>query len=198
MAITACGGSTADIPGGPGRIDGPGTDVPSQVPPITNTPPPEQREHDARFIGLWIVDQPFHAAYERTFYHFESDGRLVTGSSFPTNCASHLTEHCVTGTVANCQKSPGSGQPCTSTITCVFGDEWFSKNGMLGIVGKCSDLSPRTIWIHFGKDASLNTQPGGANGAVLHSVNGDTNWSHDNWEWAFRKCPTGTTEATCL
>jgi hypothetical protein len=192
----ACGGAVTDgaipgDPGGPSQSDGP-----AQVPPVKGPPPPvEAREHDPRFVGLWIVEQPYHALYESTFYRFDADGTLHTGSSDPSDCVGHLARHCVTGSVANCRPKRDEGH-CTGTLTCVFGREWFSKNGMLGIVGNCSDLNPRTIWIHFGKDASLNTVPGGS-GGFLHSVEGSIEWSHDNWDWAFRKCPAGTTEATC-
>src|SRR5687767_10090545 len=72
-------------------------------PPID---PPVPREHDARFIGLWAVEQPLHAAYEVTYYDFGSDGSLRAVVSEPADCTGHLGEHCVTGSVADCVPPP--------------------------------------------------------------------------------------------
>jgi hypothetical protein len=156
--------------------------------------PPPAREHDDRFVGLWALTQPYHALYEQTHYWFHADGQLITGGSEPADCTGHLSEHCVTGSVANCV--PPAGQfRCTSTLTCVFGSEWFSlDSATLVIAGDCSDGLSRPITLAFNPDASMNSEFG-AN-AMLVSVGGDANWSHDNWDWAFQSCPDGV-EATC-
>ena len=44
----------------------PGDDPPGGDPPETN----------ARFVGEWMVDQPFHATYEASWYFFHDDGEL--------------------------------------------------------------------------------------------------------------------------
>ena len=200
----ACGGltesETADpsAPGDPAKTAQPS---PPAQPPSTSTAPapsaptPTVKEHHERFVGLWIVEQPSHALYEATFYEFVKDGTLRTGRSDPAGCTGHLSEHCVTGSVANCEKNQTA--TCVGTISCVFGKEWYSlDSATLIIVGTCSDGVARDIRIAFAKDASSNTEFGGS-GATLVSVDGDTKWSHDNWDWAFRRCPAGTTEVTC-
>jgi hypothetical protein len=156
--------------------------------------PGNSGEHDARFVGLWAVTQPYHAAYEQTLYWFHSDGTIETGPSQPDDCTGHLSRHCVTGSVINCV--PASGQDtCQSDRTCVFGSEWYSRGAnRLVIVGECSDGVSRPIELTFNSDSSTNAS-GGAN-ATLVSVGGDAGWSHDNWDWAFVKCPDGV-EATC-
>lgn len=149
-------------------------------------PPAEPREHDLRFVGLWAVEQPFHAAYEITYYDFGSDGALHPVVSDPADCLGHLSEHCVTGSVARGETS------------CVFGSEWFSRgSSKLVIIGDCSDDVAREIEIEMAADASSNSSWGGAGGTLV-SVGGASGWIHDNWDWAFRKCPAGTDPTTCL
>lgn len=158
-------------------------------------PLPEEREHDPRFIGWWIVEQPTHALYEATYYDFRSDGALVVGSSIPDDCSGHLARHCVTGSVANCIPRE-TGTSCQSELTCVFGDEWWSLDAnRLVILGSCSDGRARQILIEMNSDASSNSSWGGAGGRLI-SVDGERDWTHDNWDWAFRSCPTGPTSCT--
>ncbi len=156
---------------------------------------PEVPEHADRFVGLWAVTQPYHALYEQTHYWFRADGRLDVGASIPDDCTGHLGRHCVTGSVANCvPESPAQGS-CTSDLTCVFGSQWYSLDAStLVIIGDCSDGLARPIRFAFNPDSSGNAGFG-AN-ATLISVAGDSNWSHDNWEWAFQKCTDGN-EETC-
>ena len=150
-------------------------------------PGPVEREHDPRFHGWWIVEQPFHAAYESTLYEFRPDGELRLGASLPPNCTGHLEANCVTGTVANCTPAPPNDR-CESELVCVFGDQWWSKSSRhLVILGECTDGRAREIEIELAADASSNTEFGGAGGTLL-VVDGETGWSHNNWEWAFRKC----------
>ena len=165
--------------------------------PDPEPPPPEEREHHARFIGLWAVEQPTHAAYEVTYYQLAADGTLVTGVSDPADCLGHLSEHCVTGSVARCLPEAPSDR-CSAELTCVFGDEWWSRGAdTLVIRGDCSDAIPRDITIQLAADASANTEWGGAGGTLV-SVGGEAAWSHDNWPWAFRKCPPGTDPTRCV
>jgi hypothetical protein len=163
--------------------------------PGPDEPGPE--EHDARFVGLWAVEQPTHALYEVTYYDFAADGALAAVSSDPASCGGHLSQHCVTGSVANCvPRVPG--ERCEAALTCVFGDRWSSRSSsVLVIAGACSDGVARDIAIELAADSSSNTGWGGAGGTLL-SVGGETSWSHDNWPWAFRKCPAGTDPATCV
>ncbi|MBA3453390.1 MAG: hypothetical protein H0T42_09895 [Deltaproteobacteria bacterium] len=167
---------------------------PADPPPID---PPVPREHDARFVGLWAVEQPLHALYEVTYYAFGSDGTLHAVVSDPADCGGHLREHCVTGSVANCVPTEPQSR-CTGAITCVFGGEWFSRgSSTLVIVGDCSDDTAREIVIEMAADASSNTGWGGA-GGTLTSVGGSDGWSHDNWDWSFRKCRAGSVPTTCV
>ena len=157
-------------------------------------PSPIPTGHDARFVGLWAVTQPYHALYEQTHYWFNASGSLVAGASEPAGCTGHLSEHCVTGSVANCKPVPPE-TTCTATVTCVFGNAWGSIDAAtLVIAGDCSDGVVRPITLAFNPDSSMNAGFG-AN-ATIASVDGDPNWYHDNWEWAFQKCPDGV-EATC-
>lgn len=180
-ALLLAGCTNAATGGGPGSDPDP-------------DPDPDPREHDARFVGLWAVTQPYHALYEQTHYWFHADGTLVTGASIPDDCSGHLSEHCVTGSVANCVPEPGQGR-CSAELTCVFGSEWHSLDpATLVIVGDCSDAVARPIVLAFDPDSSGNAGLG-ANATIV-SVAGDPSWSHDNWDWAFQKCPDGI-EATC-
>jgi hypothetical protein len=156
----------------------------------------EDGDHDARFIGLWAVEQPHHALYEVTYYRLRRDGSMRALASEPSNCTGHLRRHCVTGSVARCVHGPEM-DPCTSDTTCVFGDEWHSRgSSTLVIAGACSDQVARDIVIEVAADASSNASFGGAGGTLV-SVGDATDWSHDNFEWAFRKCLPGSDLASC-
>lgn len=156
----------------------------------------EPREHHARFVGLWAVEQPNHALYEVTYYDLAADGAIAIGPSEPSDCSGHLERHCVTGSVARCVPAPDQGL-CLDDLTCVFGTSWWSRGAdELVILGACSDGVAREIAIQLAADASSNTGWGGAGGTLV-SVGGEDGWSHDNWEWAFRKCPPGTGATDC-
>ena len=156
-----------------------GTNPPNDPP----NDPPATREHDERFIGVWAVEQPLHALYEVTYYAFDADGSLHDLASEPANCSGHLSKHCVTGSVASGETS------------CVFGDEWFSRgSSKLVVVGACSDQVDREIVIEMAADASSNTGFGGAGGTLI-SVGGEAGWTHDNFDWAFRRCTSSDLSA---
>jgi hypothetical protein len=183
LAILVLAGCT-NVASGPGE------------PPVIE-PPAEPREHDARFVGLWAVEQPFHALYEVTHYDFGGDGSLRAVVSDPADCSGHLSQHCVTGSVASCLPTPETPR-CAGEITCVFGDQWFSRGAStLVVVGDCSDATAREIVIAMAADPASNTRWGGAGGTLV-TVGGEAGWSHDNWDWAFRKCQTGTDPTSCL
>jgi len=151
-----------------------GADAPPGVPEEPAPPAPEL--HDARFVGLWLVEQPFHALYEATFYELGADGAVREGPSDPAGCAAHLGEHCVTGSVAD----------AATGTSCVFGERWRSLDpATLVVRGACDDGRARDIVLAFDPDPSGNAESAGV---VLASVGGETTWAHDNWEWSFRKC----------
>jgi hypothetical protein len=179
LSLTACKGTLPPYQGTP--------DVPNEEQPEADTDAPTTTaQHDARFVGLWAVEQPFHAAYEITYYDFQADGTLVVGDSWPENCAGHLDSHCVTGSVADCVSEPDT-MWCEAETTCVFGDSWRSEDDQtLVIQGHCSDDVTRDIVLEFNSDSSQNASFGA--GATLLTVDGEVTWSHNSWEWAFRKC----------
>ena len=180
ILLWACVAACASEPGDGGDGDGDG---------------PVEHGHDPRFVGLWVVAQPFHALYEQTYYRFEADGALITGASIPADCTGHLDPHCVTGSVANCVPAP-DGSRCSADLTCVFGATWHSLDATTVVIaGDCSDERARDIQLRLAADAAIETEIGGD--ATVLAVGGEAGWSHDNWEWTFRKCPAGTDESTC-
>jgi hypothetical protein len=154
-------------------------------------------EHAARFIGLWAVEQPFHALYEVTYYGLAADGVVTIGPSEPADCSGHLERHCVTGSVARCTPTPPQ-DTCQGTPTCLFGDRWRSTSDRIVVLaGVCSDGVARDIAIELDAATGDDSDWNGA-GATVLTVGGETGWSHDNWTWSFRKCPPGTAPATCF
>lgn len=159
-------------------------------------PDPPVREHHARFVGLWAVEQPTHALYEVTYYDLRADGTVGVGPSVPADCTGHLERHCVTGSVARCVPAQ-PGERCEADLTCTFGETWWSLGAnRLVIVGDCADGVAREIAIDLRDDASANSEWSGAGGTLV-TVGGEAGWSHDNWEWGFRKCPAGTGPDDC-
>ena len=151
-------------------------------------------ERAPELVGLWVVEQPFHALYERTFYRLDADGAVAIGPSEPADCTGHLARHCVTGSVANClPRFPE--ETCVGTPTCVFGARWRSAGPRVMILdGVCDDGVARPIALQL--SAAAVGDPDGGLVTVL-TVGGEPGWSHDNWVWSFRKCPPGTTPETC-
>ena len=176
LAVAACSGGSGAPP-----VDAANPDAPAG-------------EQAARFVGLWAVEQPNHALYEVTYYRFDADGAVTIGPSDPSDCSGHLERHCVTGSVARCLPTPPE-QSCRGTPTCVFGDRWHSDR-VLVIAGVCDDHLARDIAVELAADPTHDADWGGAGGTVL-TVGDDPAWAHDNWDWAFRKCPAGTTPANC-
>jgi hypothetical protein len=140
-------------------------------------PTPPARDHDARFVGTWIVDQPTHALSETTTYALDADGALRVVSSDPADCSGHLARHGVTGSVG--KGCGGQDQRCTPALSCVFGKRWYSLDvRTLVIVGDCSDGQARDLRFDVGPDAAE-----GYVDVELVSVGGETDWGHDNWPW---------------
>lgn len=142
------------------------------------------RTLDERFVGRWLVDQPYHAGYEATFYELFGDGTLRMGSNESDGCKPTVRDPCVTGWV---------GTPDFS-IACTFGQKWYSEDtNTLAIWSECSDGKPRYVRLGFpsltGRDAEIEPK-------VL-SVGGAIGWSHNSFEWRFCKCPLGTDEVSC-
>ena len=190
-ATTTLAAMVAACSGGGGGPSTPATDATSAIDAAV------AGAHAARFVGLWAVEQPNHALYEVTYYRLADTGAVTIGPSDPPDCGTHLERHCVTGSVARCTPAPPQDS-CLGTPTCVFGDRWSSQGDRtLVIAGVCSDQVARDVVIQLPADASHAAQWGGA-GATVLTVGGEPGWAHDNWSWAFRKCPPGTSAQTCI
>lgn len=180
LFVTACKGTLPPY-------EAPQDSDTEQVQDVDTDTEEQTAQHDARFVGLWAVEQPFHAAYEVTYYDFQADGTLVVGDSYPSNCLGHLDPTCVTGSVANCVSEPTT-MWCETDLTCVFGERWRSEDSQtLVIEGLCSDDVVRDIVLELDRDSSQNSEFA-MEPTTLLSVGGQTDWSHNNWDWAFRKC----------
>ncbi len=127
------------------------------------------------FVGGWLIDQPFHAAYEASYYRFEADGRITVVASSPADCLGHLERFCETGHV-----SPPDG-----SILCRFGGgTWEEVNPLeLAITNTCDDGVERTVLLDF---TTFDGEAGGAPDIV--EVDGRKGWRHTSWEWFFRRC----------
>ena len=135
------------------------------------------QNHNQRFVGLWMIDQPTHATYEATFYDLRPDGAVSVVHSI--DLGGHLAVLGEVGAVMN-----PSGQ-----VVCTFGDRWHSKDdAILVLNGDCSDRSAREIALFFSSAASRNAV--GAQVAI-ETVGGETGWNHPGFPWAFRHCPDG-------
>lgn len=141
-------------------------------------PNDRELERDLRFVGVWMVEQPYHAAYEGSVYDFLSDGTLRISETFTVD---DLGEDYVTGAVTD----PQSG------IRCVFAHRWYSTDAStLVIDGNCTDGKYREIALGFADEHS-----GTDSDVVVVSVGGEDGWSHDDWRWRWRRCDS---LASCL
>ena len=136
--------------------------------------PQDTREHDARFVGDWAVDQPYHALYEGTVYAFDRDGELRVVESVTLGAPA---DDYVTGTVSDASR----------TVRCTFGDRWHSlDDATLVVASACDDGGQREVTLGFSADAAGNAVDAGVE---VVAVDGETGWFHDDFEWRWRKCP---------
>jgi hypothetical protein len=136
-------------------------------------PSPERNE---RFVGTWIVEQPYHALYEATVYQLRADGTVELGATYTAN---ELAPDYVTGSVAD----PKSG------VACRFAGSWYSVDeATLVVDGNCSDGRYREIVLGFADTPEQNTVDADV---VVLSVGGEDGWLHDDWTWRWRRCDAG-------
>lgn len=139
----------------------------------------DPRETSDRFAGEWMVDQPFHALYEASWYFFHDGGQVE-----------HLRDCSFGGEVPT-----GVVSDASDSLRCQFGDRWSAPDAdTLVIDGACSDGRPREIVLGFPADTTANAV--GQSAIEVISVGGDHGWAHSQWEWAWQKCAdTGCTPA---
>jgi hypothetical protein len=125
-----------------------------------------------------MVDQPFHALYEASWYRFDDDGVLGHEGTCTVGSPAVGFE---TGFVR------GQGD-----LVCTFGERWSSPDHeTLLIEGECSDGLVRDIELGFPADSAANSQGGQTQVEVL-SVGGDEGWEHGFPEWRWLKCLDST------
>lgn len=169
------GSEVGDATGGPevsAEPDGPdgadGADATDVAVPVDAAEP-------GFFGGGWIIDQPFHALYEASFYRLEPDGRVALIASTPSGCMGHLERFCETGHVS----------PPTEGILCRFGGgTWAEREPLeLSITTTCDDGQTRTVVLDFSRfDPELGGVP------KILEVSGQKGWRHASWDWFFRRC----------
>ncbi len=125
-----------------------------------------------RFAGEWMVEQPFHAGYEASWYLFHESGQL---------------EH-----LRDCVGRAGFVSNASDSIRCQFGDRWSAEDGdTLVIDGACSDALGREMVLGFPADTNANAV--GQSAVEVVSVGGEDGW-HFEWDWVWQKCG----DASCV
>jgi hypothetical protein len=132
-----------------------------------------------RFVGEWMIDQPFHALYEASWYRFHDSGELE-----------HLRDCSFGGPVPTGFVSDGG------SLTCEFGARWSaSELTTLVIAGACSDGRERDIVLGFPSDTTGNAT--GQTAIDVISVGGETGWGHFTFDWMWTKCGDCTPQLSC-
>ncbi len=148
-------------------------------------PDPTTPETDPRFLGEWMVDQPYHALYEASWYDFQEDGVL----QHVRDCS--LGDEVPTGVVSD---------PTRST-RCFFGERWSAPDSVtLVIAGTCSDERARDIVLAFPADTTANATGQPLVDVVM--VGGEDGWGHFSWDWVWQRCgaescPPTFTDVAC-
>lgn len=124
-----------------------------------------------RFVGEWMIDQPFHATYEASWYLFHDSGELE-----------HLRDCAFGGQIPTGWVSDASEQ-----VRCDFARSWSAPDAdTLVITGACSDGRDRDIVLAFPADTT-----GNATGLVtiaVVEVGGEDGWLHAHFDWAWQRC----------
>lgn len=158
------------------------------APPLSETDPaaegdPDEVRRSDRFLGTWLVDQPFHAGYEASFYELDASGRLT--HLFTDIAGGGLAGELEVGLVAIEEPCPSAVCP---RVVCRFGETWRSDGSETLIVdGECDDGVARDIELTF-----EGPRAGNAEGLTQVEVTrvGDEveNVFHPGFEWRFLKC----------
>lgn len=170
MSTLACADSITPSPWEFEEPETPSEPTPEPIP----QPTPEPHE-ESLFAGHWVVDQPAHAGYEATLYHFRDDGLLDEVRSLQQGSGKVPT-----GRVARCESRT---EHCVEWgVECIFSDSWRSRETVLFVTSQCSDGVVREVELRFSDDLS--------NSFLLPeiSVNGEENWEHNDFDWSWRKC----------
>jgi hypothetical protein len=124
-----------------------------------------------RFAGEWMIEQPFHATYEASWYRFHASGAVE-----------HLRDCTLGGPVpTGFVTDPGD------SLRCVFADRWTALGAeTLVIDGACDDGIEREIVLGFPSDTSANAS--GQAAIDIRTVGGEAGWTHVPWDWVWRKC----------
>jgi hypothetical protein len=141
----------------------------------------DAQQFNSRFVGLWLIDQPYHALYEANLYRFNSDGSIELLNQRPSGYH--------TGTI--CSKSLDK--------SCTFGDQWYSQGpDTLYIRLNCSDSLPREATLLFPDSINSNCQNGDiwCGEPVSIFIQQDTSWHHCDFQWRWIKCIRN--DASCM
>lgn len=124
-----------------------------------------------RFVGEWMIDQPFHATYEASWYQFHDSGELE-----------HLRDCSFGGPVPTGWVSDAGEQ-----VRCEFASSWSAPDAdTLVIGGACSDGYDRDIQLAFPRDDSSNAT--GVAAIEVVAVGGEAGWLHPQFDWSWQKC----------
>lgn len=161
---------------------------PSEQPPTVDVDEESAPQRLDRFAGTWVVDQPFHAGYEASWYELDRSGALqhLRTDDFGGGLVTGFDQ---VGTATIVGVTCGeTASECDSEISCGFSDQWRSDGAdTLIIDGECDDGQAREIELRFMGEAS-----GDAAGITAVEVVrvGDVTGrvGHRNYEWRFVKC----------
>ncbi len=156
--------------------------------PVLETAPGSE-EHDPRFIGRWVLDEPWRVPYEATRYNFTENGLVRVEKTITNGSAAPMVELQV-GQV--CQSCPGHDDDDACCIEdgprCQFGARWRSDGPrVLGVDGLCTDDVAREIRLDFDAPVEWDHAPGQS--VDVLSVGGEGGWIHASRQWRFLKCP---------
>ncbi len=212
IALISCGADATPVevwelheaPAAAPEAPGPDREVEPDEPAPTTA---DRRDHPAAIAGVWLIDQPYHALYEATWYRFGEDGTL---DELESETYGHEVP---TGTVGRCDEwSPQDDDHCAeftnggeclehyppyctvwSDVSCAFADQWWSRaTGELSVRASCTDGSARTVVFDV-----TDLLAGDAEAPRVSSVDGEDGWYHNMWDWRWVKCPAGAGAEEC-
>lgn len=148
----------------------------------------EGGDRDARFVGLWVVDNGLDHLWRASLYDLREDGSLrhLRDAAFLPGQEAEVGVLTLDPAEAECMGGTG---PCSPDVQCLFGEAWWSEGpSVLDVLVECDDGTTRRARLGF---ASPPEEDAVAAEVEVEAVDEGAGWALLYDTAFFRRCPEG-------